>query len=130
MKTKAWSPAISIVMFGITATTLASAALDWQRLPNQRDGMRLLTTAGGGPPVSNLKMGEGATVLPLPGVYKTEPYACIVVVPDKCHDDYSVVAPGERFAIYFRAPLQKGRYPYLCAFPGHWMVMNGQMVVE
>jgi azurin len=41
-----------------------------------------------------------------------------------------VVPPHESFTIYFRAPLQKGRYPYLCAFPGHWMVMNGQMNVE
>jgi azurin len=41
-----------------------------------------------------------------------------------------IVPPRERFTIYFRAPLQKGRYPYLCSFPGHWMVMNGQMVVD
>ncbi len=89
-------------MFGITATTLASAALDWQRLPDQRDSMRLLPTPSGGLLVRNLKMGERATIaqsasaLPIPGVYKTEPYACIVVVPDKCPDDRSVVAPAER----------------------------------
>jgi putative heme-binding domain-containing protein len=41
-----------------------------------------------------------------------------------------IVSPHESFTIYFRAPLQKGRYPYLCSFPGHWMVMNGQMIVE
>ncbi|HLN33103.1 MAG TPA: DUF6797 domain-containing protein [Gemmataceae bacterium] len=41
-----------------------------------------------------------------------------------------VVSPQGSFAIYFRAPVQKGRYPYLCTFPGHWMVMNGQMTVE
>jgi putative heme-binding domain-containing protein len=41
-----------------------------------------------------------------------------------------VVPPQASFTIYFRAPLHKGRYPYLCAFPGHWMVMNGQMIVE
>ncbi len=45
-----------------------------------------------------------------------------------CYTD--IVAPRDSFTIYFRAPLQKGRYPYLCSFPGHWMVMNGQMVVE
>lgn len=32
----------------------------------------------------------------MPGVYRTEPYACIVVVPDKCPDDRSVVPPSER----------------------------------
>jgi putative heme-binding domain-containing protein len=41
-----------------------------------------------------------------------------------------VVQPEQRFTIYFVAPTQKGRYPYLCSFPGHWMVMNGEMVVE
>jgi azurin len=41
-----------------------------------------------------------------------------------------VVAPGERFTIYFQAPKAKGRYPYVCTFPGHWMVMNGNLVVE
>jgi putative heme-binding domain-containing protein len=41
-----------------------------------------------------------------------------------------VVGPGESFAISFRAPSQPGRYPFLCAFPGHWMVMNGQMIVK
>jgi putative heme-binding domain-containing protein len=41
-----------------------------------------------------------------------------------------IVAPQERNTIYFRAPAEPGRYPYLCTFPGHWMVMNGQMIVE
>jgi azurin len=41
-----------------------------------------------------------------------------------------VVLPGEEFTIYFRAPRQPGRYPYLCTFPGHWMVMNGELIVE
>jgi putative heme-binding domain-containing protein len=41
-----------------------------------------------------------------------------------------IVPPHERFTIWFRAPAAKGRYPFLCTFPGHWMVMNGQMVVE
>ena len=41
-----------------------------------------------------------------------------------------IVDPGRDFTIYFRAPTQKGRYPYLCTFPGHWMVMNGVMTVE
>jgi putative heme-binding domain-containing protein len=41
-----------------------------------------------------------------------------------------IVPPHERFTIWFRAPTAKGRYPFLCTFPGHWMVMNGQMMVE
>lgn len=41
-----------------------------------------------------------------------------------------VVPPGNKFNISFRAPDKPGRYPYLCTFPGHWMVMNGELVVE
>jgi putative heme-binding domain-containing protein len=41
-----------------------------------------------------------------------------------------IVPPRGSFTIYFRAPSAKGRYPFLCTFPGHWMVMNGQMLVE
>ena len=41
-----------------------------------------------------------------------------------------VVPPHSSTAIHFRAPAERGRYPFLCTFPGHWMVMNGQMIVE
>jgi azurin len=41
-----------------------------------------------------------------------------------------IVDPNAEFTIYFRAPNTPGRYPYLCTFPGHWMVMNGEMIVE
>ncbi len=41
-----------------------------------------------------------------------------------------IVPPGEEFTIHFHAPRQPGRYPYLCTFPGHWMVMNGVLIVE
>ncbi|WDQ14931.1 DUF6797 domain-containing protein [Rhodopirellula sp. P2] len=41
-----------------------------------------------------------------------------------------VVGPGEAQTVYFRAPSKPGRYPFLCTFPGHWMVMNGEMIVE
>lgn len=44
---------------------------------------------------------------------------------------YTDITPaGETATIYVRAPAEPGRYPFLCSFPGHWMVMNGQMVVE
>lgn len=41
-----------------------------------------------------------------------------------------IVPPGEEFTIWFRAPREKGRYPFMCTFPGHWMVMNGEMIVK
>ena len=41
-----------------------------------------------------------------------------------------MVFPQQAFSLFFRAPSEPGRYPFLCTFPGHWMVMNGVMVVE
>ena len=41
-----------------------------------------------------------------------------------------VVNPGEKFTIYFKAPATKGNYPFVCTFPGHWMVMNGTLLVQ
>lgn len=41
-----------------------------------------------------------------------------------------VVQPNSEFTIYFRAPKKPGVYPYVCTFPGHWLVMNGEMIVE
>jgi putative heme-binding domain-containing protein len=41
-----------------------------------------------------------------------------------------IVPPQQSFTMWFNAPREKGRYPYLCTFPGHWMVMNGEMIVE
>ena len=38
--------------------------------------------------------------------------------------------PLDAFNISFLAPKEKGKYPFLCSFPGHWMVMNGVMIVE
>lgn len=41
-----------------------------------------------------------------------------------------VLLPLGSADIHFRAPAAPGRYPFLCTFPGHWMVMNGELVVE
>jgi putative heme-binding domain-containing protein len=41
-----------------------------------------------------------------------------------------LTAPQESTTISFRAPTESGRYPFLCTFPGHWMVMNGELLVE
>ncbi|MGB8166721.1 MAG: PVC-type heme-binding CxxCH protein [Chthoniobacteraceae bacterium] len=30
----------------------------------------------------------------------------------------------------FRAPEQPGVYPFVCTFPGHWIIMNGKMTVQ
>ncbi len=41
-----------------------------------------------------------------------------------------VVQPSSEFVIYFHAPKEPGTYPFLCTFPGHWLVMNGELIVE
>lgn len=38
--------------------------------------------------------------------------------------------PGKSSTIYFTAPKEPGRYPYLCSFPGHAQLMRGVLVVE
>jgi putative heme-binding domain-containing protein len=40
-----------------------------------------------------------------------------------------LVQPGQSQKLQFRAPEKPGNYPYVCTFPGHWLVMNGVMVV-
>jgi len=33
------------------------------------------------------------------------------------------------FVLRFKAPEEPGIYPYVCTFPGHWVVMTGEMIV-
>lgn len=37
---------------------------------------------------------------------------------------------GEIENLRFVAPSTPGVYPYICTFPGHWLVMKGEMIVE
>ena len=46
--------------------------------------------------VSALGSNRTLPKLALPGVYRTEPYACIVLVPERQADDCSVVKPTDR----------------------------------
>jgi azurin len=41
----------------------------------------------------------------------------------------SLIHPGEQYAIYFNTPKQPGEYPFLCTFPGHWVIMRGVLEV-
>jgi azurin len=38
--------------------------------------------------------------------------------------------PKAEFVIHISTPKEPGEYPYLCTFPGHWMVMNGVLKVQ
>lgn len=37
---------------------------------------------------------------------------------------------GTSETLRFNAPKESGVYPYLCTFPGHWILMKGEMVVK
>lgn len=41
-----------------------------------------------------------------------------------------MVAPLSAESLRFIAPKNPGEYPYLCTFPGHWVIMKGVMVVK
>lgn len=41
-----------------------------------------------------------------------------------------LLSPGQTEVIEFTAPTEPGEYPYLCSFPGHYLMMNGVMKVE
>ncbi len=41
-----------------------------------------------------------------------------------------LVLPGASETIEFTAPSEPGDYPYLCTYPGHWILMNGVMKVK
>ena len=41
-----------------------------------------------------------------------------------------LVQPGQTETLEFVAPAEAGDYPYLCTFPGHWLLMQGVMKVE
>ena len=40
-----------------------------------------------------------------------------------------LVAPGQSGEMWFFAPEKPGTYPLVCTFPGHWVIMYGQLVV-
>ncbi len=40
-----------------------------------------------------------------------------------------LVNSGKNYKLEFIAPMQKGEYPYICTFPGHWRLMNGILKV-
>ena len=41
-----------------------------------------------------------------------------------------MIAPLSATALRFTAPKKPGDYPYICTFPGHWIIMKGVMVVK
>jgi len=40
-----------------------------------------------------------------------------------------LLQPGKSETIYFTAPEKPGDYPYVCTYPGHYLVMKGILKV-
>jgi azurin len=41
-----------------------------------------------------------------------------------------LIDPNAGVVLRFNAPEASGAYPFVCTFPGHWVVMNGKMFVK
>ena len=41
-----------------------------------------------------------------------------------------IVEPGQKATIEFKAPSSPGEYAFICTYPGHYMMMQGIMVVN
>ncbi|MEM7603535.1 MAG: HEAT repeat domain-containing protein, partial [Verrucomicrobiota bacterium] len=41
-----------------------------------------------------------------------------------------LLEPDTAEVLRFKAPMEPGVYPYLCTFPGHWIIMKGEMTVK
>lgn len=50
-------------------------------------------------------------------------------IPDASKDDIiahtKLVQPNSTETVEFTAPAEAGDYPYMCTFPGHWLLMKG-----
>ena len=49
---------------------------------------------------------------------------------DKILHATKLLEPDTGEVLRFNAPATPGSYPYLCTFPGHWIIMKGTMIVE
>jgi uncharacterized cupredoxin-like copper-binding protein len=49
---------------------------------------------------------------------------------DKVLHASHLLEPNTGEVMRFEAPAKPGVYPFVCTFPGHWVIMNGRMIVE
>jgi azurin len=52
-----------------------------------------------------------------------------VPTSDKVLHATKLIDPQSSAILRFKAPTVAGSYPYVCTFPGHWVIMNGVMEV-
>lgn len=79
----------------------------------------VLTDVGSGTEVGQLALKLGA---------KGEEMDYVPSTP-KVLEYTSIIQPQKSETIYFNAPVQPGSYPFICSFPGHYIIMKGVMTV-
>jgi azurin len=63
----------------------------------------------------------------LPGAFEKSDF---IPKSDKILFATKMLKQNESETLRFMAPKQPGKYPYICSFPGHYLVMKGVMIVE
>ena len=53
-----------------------------------------------------------------------------IPVTDKILHHTKLLNPNSTETLRFTAPASPGDYPYVCTFPGHWVIMRGVMHVK
>lgn len=77
-----------------------------------------------------IKPGKDQAVGAQANAMMTDPQAMAKsYIPDASKDDIiahtKLVQPNSTETIEFTAPAEAGDYPYMCTFPGHWLLMKG-----
>jgi azurin len=81
-----------------------------------------------------IKPGKDQAVGAQANAMMTDPQAMAKgYIPDSAKADIiantKLVMPNGTETIEFTAPAEVGDYPYMCTFPGHWLLMKGVMHV-
>jgi azurin len=53
-----------------------------------------------------------------------------IPVSEKILHHTKLLDHGTSETLRFEAPGTPGTYPFLCTFPGHWILMKGEMIVK
>jgi uncharacterized cupredoxin-like copper-binding protein len=79
-------------------------------------------------PGSEDEIGQAANQMAtLPGAFEKMDF---VPKSEKILHATKMLKQGESDTLRFHAPKEPGKYPYICSFPGHYLVMRGVMIVE
>jgi azurin len=106
--------------------------------PGQKVKLTLNNTGSIAPQPHNfllVKVGKDMVVGNQANAMMTDPQGMAKsYIPEAAKEDIlahtKLVQPNQSETIEFTAPTEPGDYPYLCTFPGHWLLMKGVMHVK